>query len=132
MLCAVALLVACEEPPSVQELCDTNMTGRDYQPQCAIHADLQAIEKRLQPPKAPKPTPSPKCPAYDPDEVCDGECEAARGAAAEYKRKFEAMCDLATAMCLTAKSLGHWEQDDDCSHMCEFFGDGPVERGGKP
>jgi len=97
-----------------------------------IHADLQAIEKRMQPPKAPKPTPPPKCPTYDPDEACDGECEAARGEAAEYKRKFEAMCDLATAMCLGMKELGHWDELDDCTSTCLFFGDKPAERGGKP
>jgi hypothetical protein len=127
LLCAAALLAACGEPESKETNEPCKEPWRDQQVECLIHADLQAIVKRLQPPK---PVP-PKCPAYDPDEVCDGECEAARGAAAEYERKYKATCDLAVAMCLEMQGLGHW-QDQDCTAACLFFGDKPAERGGKP
>jgi hypothetical protein len=81
----------------------------------------------LQPPKLGS---LPKCPTYDPDDVCENECEAARGAAKEYKRKYEAMCATAVAMCLEMQGLGHWK-DMDCKETCLFFGDKPAERGGK-
>ena len=123
LLCAAALLAACGDGQENEADPCKDVQWRDPQIQCLIHADLQAIEKRLQPPK---PVP-PKCPVYDPDEVCDGECEAARGAAKEYERKYKAMCAAATAMCLEMKGLGHW-QDMDCADTCLFFGDGPAER----
>jgi hypothetical protein len=125
LMCVAVLLAACDE---VDDPCDTPWS--DQQIQCLIHADLQAIEKRLQPPKSTKVVP-PKCPAYDPDEVCEGECEAARGAVAEYKRKFEGMCATAKGMCYEMQGLGHWK-DQDCDRLCEFFGDGSADPAEKP
>lgn len=130
LLCAAALLAACGKSSGAEPCSEWAMQARAEKIQCLIHADLQAIEKRLQPPQAPKVVP-PKCPEYDPDEVCDGECEAARGAAAEYRRKFDGMCATSKGMCYEMQSLGHW-RDTDCEEVCLFFGDGPAERGGKP
>ena len=92
-------------------------------PECFIHEDLKLIADKL----TPKVEPAKPCKKYDPDEVCDGWCEEARGAAKEYKRKFEAMCFMARGLCKDLQNVQGQGEAMDCGPaLCDFFGDEPI------
>lgn len=119
---AFAVFLGCTSEDPTHPECATARVGSEPVACARLRAEkildeLDAVKKILNQRKC---TP---CPKPDPDEVCDGWCEEARGAAKEYRRKFEAMCNMAQGMCIELQKEGRW-QDVDCdSSLCDFFGD---------